>query len=135
MNRMFLLAALLAVVSLSNAQEAPAPSFKANTLGEAAAYANDLAEPMTIELEIPLHGPVKDLEPLVTYLRAQGFDLVAEVTPPPGTGGKIESLAFKARKHGVLAKESIDKWAKEVTPLVPEGLKANWIMRQVRKGG
>jgi hypothetical protein len=90
---------------------------------------------MTLELEIPLHGPVKNLEPLVTYLRAEGFDLVAEVTPPPGTGTRIESVAFKARKHGVLAKKSIDKWAKEVAPLVPDGLKSNWIMRQVREGG
>ena len=88
--------------------------------------------PITVELEIPLGGPVKDLGPLVEYLRTEGFDLVAEVNPPPGTPGGIQSLAFKARKQGVLAKEAIDRWASEVRPLVPEGLSESWNLRQAR---
>ena len=129
-----LFALLLCAASAAPAEEPDRSTFKAKSLGEAAAVGNDLSKPLTLELEIPLEGPVKDLAPLVAYLRAEGFDLVAEVDPPPGTPGDIQSLAFKARKHGVLSKDAIDRWAQEVRPLVPEGLGENWNLRQVRAG-
>ena len=127
--------ALLLCAACASLAEAPSTStFKASYLGDAATVGYDLSKPMTLELEIPLQGPVKDLAPLVAYLRAEGFDLVAEVDPPPGTPGDIQSLAFKARKHGVLSKEAIDRWAQRVRSLVPEGLSESWNLRQAPAG-
>ncbi|MBW8368887.1 MAG: hypothetical protein K0M70_13635 [Arenimonas sp.] len=134
MIRTTLSALLLCTACASLAEEPSKPSFKAPSLGEAAAIGTDLSKPIALELEIPLRGPVKDLAPLVAYLRSEGFDLVAEVNPPPGTPGDMQSLAFKARKHGVLAKDAIDRWAREVHPLVPEGLRENWNLRQAPAG-
>ena len=134
MIRTILFAFLLCAACATAAEEPNPSTFKAKSLGDAAAVGNDLSKPLALELEIPLQGPVKDLNPLVTYLRAEGFDLVAEVDPAPGTPGDTKSLVFKARKHGVLSKEAINRWAEDVRPLVPEGLRENWSFRQAPAG-
>ena len=85
MNRKHLFLLLLLATPVASAQEASADKFTAKTLSEAASRVGDLANPLTIEVEVALTGPVRDIGPLVSYLRSNGFAVEGHLPDAPST--------------------------------------------------
>ena len=132
MKRTFLVAAMVLASFAAHAQSPTVDSFSVKTLGEAASKISNLGEPITMEVEVALTGPVQDIEPLVTYLRAHSFEVEGHMPQPASGGSPAKPLVLVGRKTAVLSREEIDRYESEIRPLVPKGLTLNWRFAQTK---
>lgn len=130
MNRKHLFPLLLLATSVASAQEASADRFTARTLGEAATRVGDLANPLTIEVEVALTGPVQDIGPLVSYLRSNGFAVEGHLPDAPSAQAADKPLTLAGKKTSVFSREEIDRHEARIRALVPKGLDLNWRFSQ-----
>ncbi len=133
MNRKHLFLLLLLATPVASAQEASADKFTAKTLSEAASRVGDLANPLTIEVEVALTGPVQDIGPLVSYLRSNGFAVEGHLPDAPSTqAAASKPLTLAGKKTSVFSREEIDRHETQIRALVPKGLDLNWRFSQTR---
>jgi hypothetical protein len=121
------LAALLALAALAaDAQQAGQP-FKVATLGEAAARVQDLADPLTLEVHIPL-TPSREfpLESLHAYLTRHGFAIEVQTRLENGQPVPGAPMTMVARKHAVMSEQDIDGYSAELTRLLPKDTSVSW---------
>lgn len=124
------------VLMFSLALESGAQSFRATSLGDAAAVGSDLSLPITVQLELEITDPGSMTE-LVKYLDTQNFAIrINYHVRKGGDPTRLEKAVLQAFQTRIFTASEITKLDSEVKRIAPSSKdrKAIWRFNQSMKG-